>query len=347
MSAKLHEPPVCDDRLLWDIWLSTFQLPALTVADELGLFAVLDHEPLSEHELASRLSLGPRAIRALTGMLVSLGMLVRHADRLGLAGPARAFLLPDRPFYWGGVLRLSRVVSVTHAMLLDSIRNDRPFSFSAPGTEISGGATGIWEQSDPALLSGFTRAMHSHSFPAAVGLARSGELDGVQRLLDVAGGSGAYCIALALRYPSMMFTVLDLPVVASIAGEYAVQYAVADQVSSFGADMFEDAWPSRHDAVLLADVLHDWEPATCRRLVERALAVLPPRGRIFLHEIVLSDTRDGPLPAAAYSMSMMLSTRGQQFTGRELIDLLQSTGFEDVRIRATYGYYSVVVGRKP
>ena len=36
------ELPTCDDRLLWDIWMSTGHMPTLTVADELGLFSLLD-----------------------------------------------------------------------------------------------------------------------------------------------------------------------------------------------------------------------------------------------------------------------------------------------------------------
>ncbi len=31
------EPPSCDDRLIWDVAMSRVYLPALTVADEIGV----------------------------------------------------------------------------------------------------------------------------------------------------------------------------------------------------------------------------------------------------------------------------------------------------------------------
>ena len=35
------EPPTCDDRPIWDIYLSFLHFPALIVADEIGLFSLL------------------------------------------------------------------------------------------------------------------------------------------------------------------------------------------------------------------------------------------------------------------------------------------------------------------
>ena len=32
--------PICDDRLLWDVWMSSYHFPTLCTADELGLFTL-------------------------------------------------------------------------------------------------------------------------------------------------------------------------------------------------------------------------------------------------------------------------------------------------------------------
>ena len=53
-------PPTCDDRQIWDIWLSRWQLPAVTVADELGVFAQLVRKPATVQDVASRLDPGRR-----------------------------------------------------------------------------------------------------------------------------------------------------------------------------------------------------------------------------------------------------------------------------------------------
>jgi hypothetical protein len=38
---------------------------------------------------------------------------------------------------------------------------------------------------------------------------------------------------------------------------------------------------------------------------------------------------------------------GRQYSGRELCAMLQEAGFSDIEVRPTFGYYSIVMGRKP
>ncbi len=45
---------------------------------------------------------------------------------------------------------------------------------------------------------------------------------------------------------------------------------------------------------------------------------LPPGGRIYLHEMLLDDTGDGPRTTAAFSALMLANTRGRQFTFGQL-----------------------------
>ena len=73
--------PTCDDRLIWDVWASNFHLPALTVADELGLFRFLKKTPATAEEVSKVFSLQMRATEALLGVLTSLGFLAQHQDR--------------------------------------------------------------------------------------------------------------------------------------------------------------------------------------------------------------------------------------------------------------------------
>jgi hypothetical protein len=46
-------------------------------------------------------------------------------------------------------------------------------------------------------------------------------------------------------------------------------------------------------------------------------------------------------------MAIVTWTEGQQYSGRELMEMLTTTGFTDVRITATFHPYSVVEARKP
>jgi len=63
--------------------------------------------------------------------------------------------------------------------------------------------------------------------------------------------------------------------------------------------------------------------------------------------MLLADDGSGPATTASFSILMLLGTQGRQYAFRELRDILADCGFVDISARVTYGYYSVVVARKP
>ena len=144
--------------------------------------------------------------------------------------------------------------------------------------------------------------------------ARHGDFANVHRLLDVGGGgSGCFCIALATRYPGMRMAVMELPPVCQLVQQYVARYGLQGQIEAVAANMFADPWPSGYDGIFFGNVFHDWDRASCLQLATRSVAALPPGGRIFLHEMVLNDTKDGPLVAVAFSMEMLALT-GKQYS---------------------------------
>lgn len=82
-------------------------------------------------------------------------------------------------------------------------------------------------------------------------------------------------------------------------------------------------------------------------LAGKAFTALPKGGQILVHEMVLDDTRDGPLLTTLFLVYMLMGTKGQQFTAPELAEILTSVGFVDFRVTPTHGNYAVVSARKP
>jgi hypothetical protein len=334
------EAPTVDDRLLWGLWLSPTWLPSVTAADELGLFDRLsDGSSATAEELAASLELAPRAMRALLGLLASLGLLQHHAGAFALTETSRAYLVSSSPFYWGPALIPHKMVPMSHAQILQALRSDK----AGGNTD----AAAMWKAPDPMMLRMFTSVMHAHSLPTASALARHEAFFGVRKLLDVGGGSGAYSVSMALRHKALECTVLELPAMTAITDEYLAATQTHGRVRSHAADMFKDKWPSGHDAVFFNDVLHDWPDAACGALIGKAFEALPSGGSVFVHEMLLDDGLDGPLAAAAYSMMMLVATPGRQLSGKEALALLSEAGFVDAKIIPTVGHYSLVSGRKP
>ena len=61
--------PTSDDKAVWDAWLSMHYLPAVTVADELGIFKSLLESPAGADQLAKRMGFNDRATRATLRLL--------------------------------------------------------------------------------------------------------------------------------------------------------------------------------------------------------------------------------------------------------------------------------------
>jgi acetylserotonin N-methyltransferase len=333
------EVPSAEDRTIWDLWLSQYRLPVVLAADELGLFEHLRERSATLDQICDDLGLLRRSAAALTASLASMGFLVQHRGRFQLTHTARVYLLRDSEFYWVPMLRSAGFGQMTTEALLRNLATENL------GAEDR--VTRRWERGEMSAedARASNQRFHSHSFPAALGMAHGHEFRDVHHLLDVAGGSGCYAIALALRHAHMRCTVADLPPVAHDAREYIERYNCQERVDTLGFNMFTDAWPTGYDGVLLTNVLHDWDPDRRAQLATAAFDVLPSGGRLFIHEILLNDAQDGPVPAALFSV-MMLGTRGKQLSFAELDDLAREAGFADVEVRHTYGYYSLVTAIK-
>lgn len=162
------------------------------------------------------------------------------------------------------------------------------------------------------------------------------------------GGSGIFSIELARAWPQLRATVLDIDTICSEAARYIAAAGAGERVTTHAANMFTQPWPADHDAHFFSNIFHDWSEETCRLLARRSFQALPPGGRIFLHEMLVDDDGCGPLPAMAFSLLMLMGTRGRQYSFGELRGMLEQAGFTDVEAQQTsQGYYSVVSARRP
>jgi hypothetical protein len=346
-----YEAPSSDDRRIWDLWLSGMYQGAIVAADDAGVFTALAEQPAALEELAARLDFDVRATGILLRLLASLGLLVMRDERFQLTDQARQYLVKSSPLYWGHMMRVAvsewhRDTALAKLKAKDSANAAGPQGTPTPTG--SGRPADGWAAGEIAIgqAKAIAASMHSHSLPAAIGAARNYDLTGVNRILDVGGGSGCFMIAIAQAHPSIKATILELPSMCEAAATYIEAGAVGSRVDTAALNMFRDPWPKGYDAIFFSNIWHDWNFRTCAWLAERAYEALPPGGRIMLHEMLLDDDGAGPPTTAAFSMLMLLATQGQQFTFLELMSLLTQAGFRDIETQQTAGYYSITTGYK-
>jgi O-methyltransferase domain/Dimerisation domain len=338
--------PTSNDHPLWQISFSSFQLPTLQAALDLELFESLAKAPASAEQLAERMQLNMRAIRAMLPALASLGLLAQRQGQYHLTDQSRDFLLCASPFYVGNGMEI--MVPHTREHVVAAAR--APESESKWELTTGNAPKDSWSAGKIDLVMGKRIAafMHGLAVSGALVAAKRFDLTGTKRLLDVGAGSGVFSIAFAEANPGLHCTIMELETMCQVSmSEYVSKSSARDRIDAKPLDMLRQEWPQGYDAMFFSNIFHDWDFQTCRMLAGKAFAALPAGGRILLHEMLLDDTRDGPLLTTLFSMYMLIGTKGQQFTAPELADIVTSVGFVDVQVTPAHGNYAVVSAQKP
>jgi 3-hydroxy-5-methyl-1-naphthoate 3-O-methyltransferase len=332
-----------DDRIVWDTWLSLFQFPVVSVADEVGTFAAISAQARGTEELAAQLQVDARALAVHLALLASLGFVERREGRWRATAATRTWLHPEADGYAGPLLHRLKEYQPFHKQLLHTLRTGgRTQQYSSASAE--------WERGEmpPEMAKQITAFMNAHSRASATSVAMQPLFSGVRSVLDVGGGSGIFAIQLAKAWPALVATVLEIDTICTEADGYIDAAGVGSRVKTHAANMFTQAWPHGHDVHFFSNIFHDWSEETCRLLARKSFEALPAGGRILLHEILMDDDGCGPREAAAFSLLMLIGTKGRQYSLPELRQLLESAGFVDIETARTGGgYYSLVSARRP
>jgi cyclopropane fatty-acyl-phospholipid synthase-like methyltransferase len=194
----------------------------------------------------------------------------------------------------------------------------------------------------------FTRAQHAGSLGPAAVVAKQVDLAGAARLLDVAGGSGAFSITLCHRFPDLRATVLDFPTVTPVAQRYISEAGLADRIGVLPGDALQSAWPGSQDAVLLSYLMSAVAGAAIPRLARLAYDALRPGGQLLVHDFFVDDDRQGPRGAALWFVLFLFNADAVSLTPGDLTAALAASGFTDVTVRDVIpGLTRLAIARKP
>jgi hypothetical protein len=322
-------------RLREGVYLGDLVIAAIS---DLDLFTKLGDESWSPADIAALLGLEERPAAVMCDLLESLDLLVRDGGTLTPSAAARAYLTAEapgdlRPYF--ASLRERPAVSELAGVL----RTGRPAAWSSAAA----GEDWAARLDDPGFAEGFTAAMDARARVLAPALAEALADVPARRVLDIAGGSGAYGCALLDGRPELQVGVLERAPVDEVA-RTLLHRRGCDSVDVVAGDMFEGL-PAGYDLHLFSHVLHDWDIAAVGALLRSSFAALPAGGRVVDYDAHLGSS-GGPA-VAAYSVLLMHSTEGRCYRAREISDLMRAAGFIDVDVRPTVGDRSAVCARRP
>lgn len=341
--------PATDPSPIFELFRGAHATELLTAAVvEFDLFNRLAKQPQTSAELRQSLQLAERPTVVLLTALRAMQLLtLDDAGRLTLTPLAQHHLTRESSWDVSGYIGLAGQSPGVIAMI-ERLKTNRPAGQDEPdeGTAFifRAGVDSAMEREASARQ--LTLSLSGRARNVAPVLAERYPLDDARRLLDIGGGSGLYSIAYLQRHPHLRAVIWDRPEVLKVAEELARECGVSDRVELVAGDMFVDPVPSDCDVHLLSNILHDWDEPECRRLIERSPPALPQGGRLLIHDVLLNDAHDGPLPIALYSASLFTLTEGRAYSYAEYRVWLEAAGLNVEPPVATLVHCYVIAARK-
>jgi 2-hydroxy-4-(methylsulfanyl)butanoate S-methyltransferase len=314
-------PAITDVREISRIGYGFMASRALFAALDMDLFGELAGSPKSLETLAHDTGLAPGRLRALLTACVALGLLSRDGDRYANAPASDMYLVRTAPAYFGDYFRfqVSRQIYPTLLHLDAALRGERVDFYAS--------------LRDPEEASAFTRAQHSGSLGPAHVVANIVDLAGARRLLDVAGGSGAFSIVLCERAPELRSTIIEFATVAAIGRALVRGRGLAERIEFLEGDAREIDWPGGNDLLLMSYLLSAVAESSAHELLGKAYKALRPGGRLLIHDFVVDDDETGPPLAALWLLNAVtIDADVATLTPGWLSAAARRAGFEDARL---------------
>jgi SAM-dependent methyltransferase len=139
-------------------------------------------------------------------------------------------------------------------------------------------------------------------------------------MLDIGGSHGYISVVLCRRHPGLRATVLDLPSAVEHARPLLARERMGDRVVLKAGDALkDDLGESRYDLIFALSLVHHFDDATNRRLVEKSARALRPGGIMVIGEVMrpASPGKGGQL-GAFFDLYFAMTSESGTWTFEEM-----------------------------
>jgi hypothetical protein len=184
----------------------------------------------------------------------------------------------------------------------------------------------------------FTEALSNLSRAEAVAIAAVLDTKGTSCALDIGGASGDLIRAMMRANPELNGGVFDLAHVVPAAEEAAKAEGLEGRFTTASGDFFESV-PAA-DLYVLKYIMHDWDDASCVRILQNCRESLVEGGRIAVVDLLVGETGQPGL-APLMDMNMLGMTGGRERQIAEFDSLFTAAGLRRVTMNSA-GAFAVI-----
>ncbi len=312
---------------------SAFQKSRIILtAFELDVFTSIGKDGKTSGEVAASIRADHRGTDRLLNALCAIGFLRKESGRFMNTDSSLRYMVKGSEDY------LSRI---GHSLNLYR-------SWGSLTDAVKAGTTVLAREYDPVSLVNFIEAMHHRAKKTADHLVSHIDLDGVNRVLDVGGGSGVYSMAFVKTKPLLRSVVFDLPKVTELTRKYIDAAGLAASISTMDGDYNKDDFGTGYDLVFMSAIVHINSYDENVALMKRAWRALNPGGIIVIQDHIMEDDRTTPARGALFALNMLVNTqRGDTYTEGEMRQWLEAAGCVDIRRIPTGMENDLMTGKRP
>lgn len=327
-----------DDKAICDLLMDQYGFAAIAVAHDVSLFEKLSGKSLPLNEISQELKTEVRSAEVLLNALLVLGFVTKNNELYSLTAVADSYLNSNSE-----VSRISQLMFSKNSWLRKKIRRMIQQGID-PVVQGEASLSSMWQTDSltDEASSQFTQMMDTNISALAINVARSSIFDEFTSVVDVGGASGIFLAAMKQHHPKMSLTLFELALVCESAKKMLAQYIDIQQIDFFAGNFFENKWPLDKDAFYLSNILHDWPKAKALEIIKNVFKALPSDGSIFINECLLDEGRLTPKHTVLFDLMMHMNFGSQQYTEKEIFQMLTEVGFKNVRRVFQFGYYSVI-----
>jgi SAM-dependent methyltransferase len=335
MADSADKQPATTVRLQ-NIAQSYGQSAALMAAVEIGVFTAISSGAGTFGEVAGKLDILPVNAERLIVLLCAAGLVVREDGRLKNAPDVERFLVEGKPGYMGPWITFTKPQWNEWGRLAEHIRRK--------DLKVMGSIASF----TVADARRYHNATYSIGMGAGRRFVRDVDLSKRKKIMDIGGGSGAYCIQAAKAHAHIRAVVLDLPVVCEVTRGFLAENGVADRVTAEPCDFTRDPFPRDCDVAIMASNLPMYGREMIAGVVKKAHDALLPGGQMHLIGETTNNERTGPWGPAYWGLGQAVSdSMGLAHSEADVLGYFQSAGFRDVScVDFIPGSLSRIVGTK-